>query len=281
MDSITNFDWRAFRPNLGVTQWVRAAEVVLALALVLVLADLGWSWSTAARLANAPEAPAVGNAGAAAAPAPPSAAARSLFGNAPEAAAFAGPIAVAQLNLTLKGIVAERDSARQVAVIADAGGVEQVYAVGDAIADATVAWIEPHRVVLARAGRHEALAWPGEEQTAHLPAATPAPAPGVAVARTQTQTPNQTVPELLRQAQTAPYLEAGQAAGLQLVWVDPESVIVGVGLREGDVIRAINGVAVRDMTDLGRAFLQVRNEPAIRIEARRDTEELSFDVPLH
>jgi general secretion pathway protein C len=254
---------------------IGAAEMLLAVCLALVLADLIRTWPPQGRSngQTGQHGATTGTAGAAP-PAPPSAAARAMFGNAPEAAAFSGPIAVAQLNLTLKGIVAERDSARQVAVIADAAGVEQVYAVGDAIADATVAWIEPHRVVLARNGRHEALTWPDEEQMARFRTVAPAvSAPAITA-------PMQALPELLRQAQTEAVLDGGQPAGLQLVWVDPESVINDVGMREGDVIRAINGVAVRELADFGRAYRQVQNEPAIRIGVRRDTEELSFDVPL-
>lgn len=262
-------------------KFIGAGEALLALWLAIVLADLCWTLlpepapvNPAAWRASAVPAAA----GTVVATAPPSAAARALFGAAPDNAAFAGPIAEAQLNLTLKGILSERDSARQVALIADAAGEEKVYAKGDHVADATVAWIEPRRVVLARDGHHEALTWRIDERAeayrataaaANAPA-TPAP-PDV----------RRQLPDLLRQAQTEPYLRDGRPAGFRLVWIDPESIINHLGLRPDDVIRAVNDIAVDDTADLLNAYQQLQEQTTIRVSVLRGDEVMTFDVPVN
>jgi general secretion pathway protein C len=258
---------------------ITAAELLLAVWLAVMLADLFWAalWQPSATDPAPPAAAPAGPPLAAALP-PPSAASRALFGMAaPADAAFGGPLAEAQLNLTLKGILAERDSPRQVALIADASGRETVYAIGDRVADATIAWIEPRRVVLARDGRHEALNLHAEELArTYRPPVTNAdpeePATASALA--------QELPNLLRQAQTEPFFEEGRAAGFRLVWIDPESLFTALGFRENDVIRSVNGIAVDDVTGLLHAQQQLQSETTFTVGVRRGGEELTFNVPL-
>ncbi|MDE0285195.1 MAG: hypothetical protein OXN26_11685 [Gammaproteobacteria bacterium] len=61
------------------------------------------------------------------------------------------------LDLRLKGILARRGTARQVALIAQGDDEETVYRLGDRIAGAEITHIEARRVVLLRNGRREAL----------------------------------------------------------------------------------------------------------------------------
>ena len=61
------------------------------------------------------------------------------------------------LDLTLKGILARRGTARKVALIAQGDDEGKVYRLGDRIAGAEITHIEARRVVLLRNGRREAL----------------------------------------------------------------------------------------------------------------------------
>lgn len=57
------------------------------------------------------------------------------------------------LDLTLKGILARRGTARKIALIAQGGDKEKVYRLGDRISGAEITHIEARRIILLRDGR--------------------------------------------------------------------------------------------------------------------------------
>lgn len=160
----------SIKPGMSPQLLVRSAEVVLGIALALALADLAWllfprpgdkeiSGQVAGRVAliqpTAAERPgdiASRNL---------SPAVLGLFGQAGNAeftpALVEESIQETDLDLTLKGILARRGTARQVALIAQGDEEGKVYRLGDRVAGAEITHIEARRVILLYKDRREAL----------------------------------------------------------------------------------------------------------------------------
>ena len=298
---------------------LRLVEIGLAVALVLALADLVRQGSPEPQDAGKPALSATGTRAGpasqaqAAAPDGPSPALLSLFGAGrpggalAEGPAFAGgALPETGLDLTLKGIIARRDSDRKLALIAQGSGKEEVYWLGDRVAGAEIVGIGARRVVLLRDNIRETLtleeakaredAGNGRRQT---PRVAGAPRPreqaqvgasnwGVSrlsehqrvVARATLDQHLGSLPSLLRQAKAVPYLSNGEPAGFRVVGIDKDSVFEELGLRQEDVIVAVNGVSVRNIQEALAAYRSFRSAPAVRLDLLRGGREVSLDFSI-
>lgn len=299
---------------------LRLVEIGLAVALVLALADLVRQGSPEPQDAGKPALSATGTRAGpasqahAAAPDQLSPALLSLFGaGRPGAGALAeGPEFTSEalpetgLDLTLKGIIARRNSDRKLALIAQGGGKEEVYWLGDRVAGAEIVGIGARRVVLLRDNIRETLtleeaksrkdAGNGRRQTPRI-AGTPPPREqaqvgasnwGVSrlsehqrvVARATLDQHLGSLPSLLRQAKAVPYLSNGEPAGFRVVGIDKNSVFEELGLRREDVIVAVNGVSVRNIQEALAAYRSFRSAPAVRLDLLRGGREVSLDFSI-
>ena len=300
---------------------LRLVEIGLAIALILALADLvqqGFPGlqEDAGEPALSATGPGAGPAAQAQAAAPgrPSPALLALFGaGRPAASALAeGPdftgdaLPETGLDLSLKGIIARRDSDRKLALIAQGGGKEEVYWLGDRIAGAEIVGIEARRVVLLRDNIRETLTLEEaklrkDAGNGRRPAARVAGAPrpreqakvgasnwGVArlserqrvVARAALDQHLGSLPSLLRQAKAVPYLSNGEPAGFRVVGIDKGSVFEDLGLRQEDVIVAVNGVSVRNIQEALAAYRSFRSAEAVRLDLLRGGREVSLDFSI-
>ena len=296
---------------------LRLVEIGLAVALVLALADLVRQRFPALQDAGKPALSATGTRAGpasqahAAAPGQPSPALLSLFGAGRPALAegpdFAGEaLPETGLDLTLKGIIARRDSDRKLALIAQGGGKEEVYWLGDRIAGAEIVGIGARQVVLLRDNIRETLtleeaklrkdAGNGRRQAARV-AGAPRPREqaqggasnwGVArlserqrvVARATLDQHLGSLPSLLRQAKAVPYISNGEPAGFRVVGIDKGSVFEELGLRQEDVIVAVNGVSVRNIQEALAAYNSFRSAEAVRLDLLRGGREVSLDFSI-
>lgn len=298
---------------------LRLVEIGLAVALVLALADLVRQGSPEPQDAGKPALSATGTRSApasqaqAAAPDGLSPALLSLFGaSRPGGALAEGPEFAGEalpetgLDLILKGIIARRDSDRKLALIAQGGGKEEVYWLGDRVAGAEIVGIGARRVVLLRDNIRETLtleeaksredAGNGRRQTPRVAGAPPpreqaqvgASNWGVSrlsehqrvVARATLDQHLGSLPSLLRQAKAVPYLSNGEPAGFRVVGIDKNSVFEELGLRREDVIVAVNGVSVRNIQEALAAYRSFRSAPAVRLDLLRGGREVSLDFSI-
>jgi type II secretory pathway component PulC len=95
----------------------------------------------------------------------------------------AAPVVASALNIQLRGTLAPSGGAKGSAIIADESGSEKAYRVGDLIsADATLAEVKPHEIVIKHAEQLESVVLPktpsqGGGEAAALPEATNLPQP--------------------------------------------------------------------------------------------------------
>lgn len=170
------------------------------------------------------------------------------------------------LNLTLVGLMADRDDRYSRALIAIQNGEERGYAVGDDISrGVTLQAIFPDRVILSRNGRLETLS---------LERNKPSTGSGVASAPIVDSTPYGGAPPLaqIRQevlqdpAKASEYVRvqpatvAGQLKGYRIYPGRDRAAFTAAGLRPGDLVTAVNGVQLDDpakalqlLTDLSQA----------------------------
>lgn len=299
---------------------LRLVEIGLAVALVLALAALVRQVFPGLQDAGKPALSATGTRAAppsqapAAAPGRPSLALLSLFGPPRPAAPalaegpdFAGAaLPETGLDLTLKGIIARRDSDRKLALIAQGGGKEEVYWLGDRIAGAEIVGIGARQVVLLRDNARETLtleeaksrkdAGAGGRRAARVAgesrpreqAKSGASNWGVArlsehqrvVERATLDQRLGSLPSLLRQAKAVPYLSNGEPAGFRVVDIDKGSVFEDLGLRQEDVIVAVNGVSVRNIQEALAAYRSFRSAAAVRLDLLRGGREVSLDFSI-
>ncbi len=204
-----------------------------------------------------------------------------FFRGADPAAAQAA-VAVTPLTLTLFGVTVNQATGGGSAIIAGADGVQNSYVVGQEIeGGARLAGVAFDNVLIDRGGQREALyldqdrakAAADASQAANAQPAggegtmtpTPGPIPPPAPLPPPSGTPNAGLtPAALRAGiGFAPRAAGGQVTGVAVSPQGDGGVFRRAGLRPGDVIRTVNGQAIRSAADLAR--LQAQLAPGARL----------------
>lgn len=187
---------------------------------------------------------------------------------------------ISSLNLVLTGVIAAAGGGY--ALISVNNQPQEPFAIGQSVTGGAVLQaVYPDRVVIQRNGALESLLLegadkpaPGVEASAPMPAYTPAPAPGnvvretsnnhYAVQREQLAAQMRT-PDFLRQAMMTP----ASGGGFQVQQLQPGSLYEKLGLRNGDVIKSVNGQAINSAEDAIRLYQEMGNVAAAQIEVMR------------
>lgn len=81
---------------------------------------------------------------------------------------------------------------------------------------------------------------------------------------------------LLGQAQAVPYLEGNKTTGFQIRMIQPNSLIAQLGLRQGDILREVNGLALDSPEKALQIFGQLRQAKQISIGLERRGKAMTF-----
>jgi general secretion pathway protein C len=271
-------------------------------ALVLWL-FVRMAWSLVPRGDAAFDSAPIGNAGSAVQTAAPSVARWHLFGTAP-AQPGSGPGAPSStLTLALRGTFAGRDPADGIAVIENAGEGERAWRVGeDVLPGVRLAAVHADRVVLSRNGVEETLVLPRDTQLApaDIVRVTPGRVGGGATvgpagpAASAGATPAKAVPTapltleqvrrdpeaLMRRVQVVPVLSDGKLAGVRFSAGTDVALLEQVGLQQGDVVTAVNGMAV-DSVERGRQIMDSLGDAnSVRVTVLRNGKPTEITVGL-
>jgi len=179
------------------------------------------------------------------------------------------------LSLQLRGAVAAGDPRFAHAIIADGSGSEKVYFVNSTVpGGATVQQIQADRVILARAGQLEILRLPREGQAAGGP-----PAGGLSAAPRPAVTPGQpNVQELVAQnaagflevVRPQPFMPNGQLKGYRIYPGPNRQQFASLGLRAGDLVTEINGIALNNPAQGMEVFRSLGDAPQVTVTVERD-----------
>lgn len=188
-----------------------------------------------------------------------------------------------KLDLQLRGIVSSGDPESGFAIIVDQGrqgvfGIEQSLSSG-----ATVKAVYPDRVVLLHDGRYETLRLPGDRTVDTGTSALP-----VAQASTSSDRPMMVDPGLVTNQLSLNInsLAAGygllpvNGGGYRLSFGRNARQLADLGLRNGDIILAANGIRLNDQGDVEAAMAQVLGGERLTLLVRRGAEELSLTADI-
>jgi len=152
------------------------------------------------------------------------------------------PMEKTPLPLILKGTVTATSENASYAVIENIKNrVQYLFQVGDQVEGATIKKIDHSQVILRVNGQDKMLEVDISQSPSSLMSskmALPTPQPQVFQTGSQTETG---LPALMKQARIRPFFSDGKPDGLLLYGITNDSVFQQIGLRNGDIIKAING----------------------------------------
>jgi len=189
-----------------------------------------------------------------------------------------------QLSLELRGTITATDPEKALAIIAERGGDEKVYAIGDGISGgASLHSVHTDRVILKRAGRLETLRLPRSEDTGSIRSSPPArrasftrPAPAQTV-REVVQQNSLTLTDVIR---PQPVFKDGQQQGYRVYPGRQRQQFAQLGLRPGDLVTQINGMALNDPARGMEIFRSLGDATSVSVTVERNgqMEVLTLDT---
>jgi general secretion pathway protein C len=197
------------------------------------------------------------------------------------------------LQVRLRGTV-YREKGNSIAVIEDLKTRKQdLYHVGDMIlGEAKLIAVSRNKVYLERDGKQEILEVyeKAEEKPGEMPAGTPPvrrPIPtGTGIRRLsgdQYRIPREDLKgafenmnQLLTQVRVVPNFKDGEPDGFKLLSIKRGSIIHQAGLRDGDIVKRVNGIEIDSPEKAFEIYEQVKNEPLITVEVVRGASRKTF-----
>jgi general secretion pathway protein C len=191
-----------------------------------------------------------------------------------------------KLQLKLWGTVTG-NTQQSYAVIEDTQKREQnLYRVGDSVQDATVKAILRAKVVLTVNGQDEVLAMEDIQQGSRsAPLASrsrpssvsrrPIRAQRVSLRRNMIDQAIQDVGKLATEIRIQP-----SENGLSLSNIKPNSIFRRMGLRNGDVLKSVDGQAIRSVDDALKLYENLKNSDSVSVELQRRGRERTINYNI-
>jgi general secretion pathway protein C len=88
------------------------------------------------------------------------------------------------------------------------------------------------------------------------------------------------LPLLLTQARAVPYFKDGRSIGLRLFAIKTGSLYEKVGLKNGDILKTINGNNLGDISQALKLFEQLKQERSITLILERDRQDKEFKYTI-
>lgn len=209
-------------------------------------------------------------------------AARNLFGDLTPKAAVnkeTAPKPAPQTQLALIGTFIAEDVHESYAIIEDQKKKEQQdFSLNDTVfGDARLTAIFPDKVEINRNGTKEILRLDETgESSSEGSTDGGLPVDEFTVPENEVESALQNLPLLLTQARAVPYFKGGQSVGLRLFAIKTGSLYEKVGLKNGDILKAINGSSLSDITQAAKLFETLKQEKNISVNVERNREERVF-----
>lgn len=214
---------------------------------------------------------------------------RNMFGSInPNNSSIKGttaPKPITKLPLILIGVYIN-SSGGSYSIIENQKTKEQdVFMIGDKVFnEATVTAIKSDSIEINRSGEIETLLLDNDAQITKPP-----PGSGgimniseteFVVDREELNSQLSNLSLLLQQARAVPSYKNGEAIGLRIFAIRPDSLYAKIGLRNGDVLLNINGKQLGDLTEAIKVFEVMKSESSftVLLERNRESKEFSYQV---
>ena len=196
-----------------------------------------------------------------------------------------------ELEIALLGTVAGSPAISR-AIIKDLEtNVLGQYKTGETVLTASIESIEKDRIVLLHKGRRKVLYLrtpeSGRGESDNAPVTLQANAPQTPVGASPPPRPVATFADRLRhtamllpKATVEPYSVAGEVEGLRVTDLENIGGAKDLGLRDGDVIRAINGHRLDSKQKAFQIAMKARSQATLSVELMRGNKIKTFSLPL-
>ncbi len=204
-----------------------------------------------------------------------------------------GALEKTSLQVRLRGTV-HREKGNSVAIIEDLKTRKQdLYHVGDMISgEAKLIAVSRNKVYLERNGKQEILEV--YEKTEEKPSERLAERPPLGrsistgrgikrlsadryrIPQEDLKDAFENMNELLTQVRVVPNFKDGEPDGFKLLSIKRGSLIQRAGLRDGDIVKRVNGIEIDSPDKAFEVYEQVRNEPLITVEVLRGGSKKTF-----
>jgi type II secretion system protein C len=88
------------------------------------------------------------------------------------------------------------------------------------------------------------------------------------------------LPLLLTQARAVPYFKEGRSIGLRLFAIKNGSLYEKIGLKNGDILKSINGNSLGDISQALKLFEQLKQERSINLVLEREKQDREFKYTI-
>jgi general secretion pathway protein C len=197
------------------------------------------------------------------------------------------------LNLKLWGTVTGSDE-QAYAVIEDTKKREQnLYRIGDSIQNAIVKIIRRAKVVLQVDGRDEVLAMEEIQQggssrrssvrsvsQSRSSSSGPARTQRVSMRRSMINDAINDVSRLMTEVKIQPHMEDGRPDGLAITNIKPNSIFRRMGLRNGDILKTVEGQEIRTVDDALRLYDSMKTSDRVSVEIERRGSRRTIDYSI-
>lgn len=185
--------------------------------------------------------------------------------------------------LTLIGTFVSGPRTNHYAIIEDQKRtLQDVFSYGDVVfGDGTIEQITTDEVKLKRSnGEIETLVMDDSPISSSSGGSSGAQVEQIAVDKAELDESLANLPLLLTQARAVPYFKDGKPVGLRLFAIKSASMFEKIGLKNGDILKNINGSSMTDITQAVKLFEQLRNERSISVlvERNREERELQYQI---
>ena len=198
------------------------------------------------------------------------------------AAAAPTPPPASPLKLRLVG-VSELSTGNRMAIIEDSQKQQQeVFELNsDVFGQAKLVDIQVDRVQLSRNGKLEVLeTQDGPDSGGAAPGDEPEEKTEFTVPEEEVTQALANLPQLLSQARAVPYFRNGQSIGMRLFAIRTGSLYEKLGLKNGDIVTAVNDSSLSDPTQALKLFEQLKSQRqiAVKLERNGSSVDLKYSI---
>ena len=175
---------------------------------------------------------------------------------------------------------------------------QSLYSINQKIGDRKIVAIKKSEVILARPDgslerliidsdrKSKAGAAPvGRRTTPPSPSASPMvekiSASSYALSRDEVMNVVQNMSQFMTQLRARPHFQNGKPSGFLLTNIKAGSLVGQLGIKNGDILKGINGQAITRPDELIQAYQQLQNEDMIQLEIERKGGRQTFTYTIH
>lgn len=197
------------------------------------------------------------------------------------------PSAEQELGLVLLGTVAGNPLLSRAVIQDGTSKIAQLYKIGEIVAGARVQSIENDIVILLHNGQSKILRLQmgrndsqSQTEVSRSQTGTDVAQAARSATRVADVPPQQTGPveTILSNAVIEPYSVSGKTEGLKVSGLENLPMAKQIGLKNGDIVREVNGHQLTDKRKAYQVLKKARTQPSVSVELQREgeTKELSF-----